>query len=371
MSDRLQTALDAFLDDLMEKEGLPGYDCAVWHDHREVFRHQKGYADMENRVPYTHDTLLHIYSNTKVVACVAALQLWEQGAFRLEDPISRFFPEMGAMQVRTADGALQPLARAIAIRDLFTMTAGIGNGDDYRDMAMRFYTETTGRCPLLELPRFLAATPLAFQPGARFCYGICHEVLAALVEKCSGQRFGAYLQAHVFAPLGMRNTAFDPAQCAAGTLAQQYSRQPDGTLKNEGSANILIPPILKESASGGLVSTVDDYMKFQEALCRENVLLKKETTDLMRTNQLAGGALAGYGYTRFGKGYGLGVRTVRDDQNPRRTGPYGWGGAAGTYGLIDPERALTIFYAQQVFGARDIQGDDSLAKVVYDSLGEF
>ena len=144
-----------------------------------------------------------------------------------------------------------------------------------------------------------------------------------------------------------------------------------GKLKNLGKANCLIPPILKESASGGLISTVDDYMKFQEALCRENVLLHKRTTDLMRIDQVICRNIPGYGYSANGMGYGLGVRTVTDraaNGGPTGFGPYGWGGAAGTYGSIDPENEITIFYAQHVFGTEDGRTHARVRNLVYSGL---
>ncbi len=363
----LKETLTAFLDGFMAEYGLPGYDCAVWQRGSEIYRHSAGLADVENGIPYSKDTLLHIYSNTKVIACTAALQLWEQGLFSLDDPIAKYFPAMADMQVKLPDGSLVGAARPITIRHLFTMTAGIGDGGDYADMGMQFYMETGGACPIEKLPDFLARTPLKFHPGEGFCYGICHEVLAALIVKLTGESFAGYLKAHIFDPLGMTNTAFDPAQCASQELANQYNVETE--LKNLGNTNILIPPILTQSASGGLVSTVDDYMKFQQALCAGESLLKRDTIDLMRTNCLTGAAWAGYGY-RPGAGgqalgYGLGVRTVYDPADPTAKGAFGWGGAAGTYGLIDPEKQLVLFYAQQAFGTRDIQGSGELAKLVY------
>ncbi len=362
---KLESKLTTFLDDFMAEYGLPGYDCSVWQHGQEIYRHSAGYADVENRVPYSAGTLLHIYSNTKVIACTAALQLWEKGLFKLDDPISMYFPEMGTMQVQTENG-LVPAKREIRIQDLFTMTAGIGDGVDYQEMGMQFAMETMGACPIVELPRFLARTPLKFHPGEGYCYGICHEVLAALIVKLTGTSFGEYLKSNIFEPLGMTNTGFSPAGCASQETANQYCME-NGSLKNLGGTNILIPPILSESASGGLVSTVDDYIKFQEAM-RKNVLLKPETADIMRSNKLSGKAWDGYGYTDGGLGYGLGVRTVRNDEDPNAVGPYGWGGAAGTLGLIDPERGLTMFYAQQFFGSRDIQGNSELVNIIYESL---
>ncbi len=361
--------LTAFLDAFADEYGIPGIDCVVYRHHEPVYRHMRGYADIENKTPISENTLYHIYSNTKVIACTAALQLYERGLFRLEDPLSEYFPEFAFVQVKDADGSLRAPKRPVLLRDLFTMTAGIGDGSDTQEIGMRFYAETGGNCPVRELPKYLAQVPLLFDPGEGYCYGICHEMLAALIEKLTGENFGEYLRAHIFQPLGMRNTAFRLEDCVSQEIAVQYSLQGEGREpKAEGTHNLLIPPILAQSASGGLISTTDDYMKFQEALCREDVLLKKETTDLMRRNHLQGAQFAGYGYTQSGLGYGLGVRTVRDDQNPEAVGAYGWGGAAGTLGLIDPENEITAFYAQQMFGTRDMQGSGEWVRAVCEGI---
>lgn len=360
------------LNGIMAAYKIPGYDCSVYHHHQEIYRHREGFADLETRTPISENTLYNIYSNTKVITCVAAMQLYEKGKFLLEDEISRFYPEFKHMQVKNPDGTLRDAEKPITIRDLFRMTAGIGDGGDYNEMGMQFYMETGGACPVVDLPRYLARVPLFFEPGTQYRYGICHEVLAGLIELLSGQRFSEYLQEHIFLPLGMENTAFSLDQCKSRELANQYRfLGADKELKVEGPVNCLIPPILKESASGGLISTVDDYMKFQEALCRENVLLSKRTTDLMRLDQLSGSMREGYGYTDIGMGYGLGVRTIINQAqcgSPVGFGPYGWGGAAGTYGSIDPENELTIFYAQHAFDTNDLRTHNILRNIIYSGI---
>ena len=130
---KFEAALTALLEDVRAEYGLPGYDCAVWQNGKEIYRQTNGLADIETGVPIDRKTLYNIYSNTKVITCTAALQLYEQGKFLLEDPLSRFFPEFSQMKVRTADG-LKDAERPITIRDLFRMTAGIGDGDDYSDL---------------------------------------------------------------------------------------------------------------------------------------------------------------------------------------------------------------------------------------------
>lgn len=360
--------LTEFLDGEMEKFHMPGYDCSVYHHHKEIYRHQNGVMDFESKRPLTKDTMYHVYSNTKVISCTAALQLFERGKFLLEDRIDRFFPEFSKMKVETKDG-IRDAENPITIRDLFCMTAGIGDGSMPPELGMRVMQETGGVCRPIEMPKYLAQIPLRFEPGTGYYYGICHEVLAALIEKISDMSFSEYLQDNIFTPLGMEHTGFSMEKLGSENIASQYSYNgPDEELTPKGNHNCLIPPLLKESASGGLITTVDDYMKFQEALCKGNIILRKPTIDLMRMNQLKGDQWKGYGYTDVGLGYGLGVRTIVNQAKAGSTvgfGPFGWGGAAGSYGSIDPENELTIFYVQTVFGTGAGRTQNLLRNLVY------
>jgi len=365
-------ALDRVFDEFQAEYQVPGYDCAVWHHGQEIYRRMEGVADLETGASITDRTLYNMYSNTKVVTCTAALQLFEQGLFLLEDPLSYFFPEFAHMKVLQADGSVTDAKAPITIRDLFRMTAGFGVGHEYGDMGQRFYMETGGECPISALPKYLAEAPLLFEPGSQFLYGICHEMLAALIEKLSGERFGAYLENHIFRPLGMNDTAFTLDKLENKALANQYQFMgPDQPLKTMGAANFLIPPVLKESATGGLISSVTDYMKFQQALSSGTQLLSRRTIDLMRQNQLTGSQWDGYGYTSIGLGYGLGVRTTVNQAAlgaPVGFGPFGWGGASGSYGSIDPENDLCIFYMHHIFGTADLRLHNRIRNIVYASL---
>ena len=364
--------ITVFLNRAMDEYAIPGLDLSIYHEHKEIYRYKTGYRDLENKLPITENTLYNIYSNTKVITCVAAMQLYEQGAFVLEDPLYRFFPEFEHMSVRMPDGTLEDARNPVTIRDLFRMTSGFGDGGDYEEMGAQFYMETGGACPIEKLPVYLARMPLLFEPGTKWMYGISHEVLAALIVRITGKSFSQYLNENIFKPLGMKNTAFTLDGCASKDLANQYAFKGIGSApENKGPINILIPPILKESASGGLISSVDDYMAFQDALCRENVLVHKRTTDLMRLDQLKGAMRDHYGDTKFGMGYGLGVRTIINQAecgSPVGFGPYGWGGAAGTYGSIDPENKLTYFYAHSYFSPFDGRLQSALRNVIYTSI---
>lgn len=377
MSD-FKTTLDRFLVRRVEEGGIPGVDCSVFHHHKEVYRFRYGYADIEEKKPITENTLYNIYSNSKVIACTAALQLFEQGEFVLDDPLYRFFPEMKNLTVQTENGVV-PAQNPIKIRDLFRMTSGVsGSGAAHPDgIVRRVIEENNGICPLDRLPECVASIPLMFEPGTEYHYGISHELLGALVAKLSGMSFTEYLKKYIFGPLGMTNTAFSLDDCASKDLAVQYEyNRETGEKKNIGAPNCLLPPFLKESGTGGMISSVDDYNKFQEALCKGDVILRRATINLMRQDQLSGKLREGYGGTVMGWGYGLGVRMYIDpgmcgmpiaDFKPGFT-PFGWGGAAGTYGSIDPENEITIFYAQHAFNTDEGYTHNGLRNIIYAHL---
>lgn len=355
----LKEELTAILDQTQSEWNMPFYDCSVSLNGQEICRCMSGYADLENKVPVTQNTLHHIYSNTKVIVCAAALQLYEKGYYQLDDPLDKYFPAFANVTVKTQEG-VRPATKRLTVRDVFRMTTGFSGGPELAELSKAFYQETNGLCPLRELPNYLAQVPLQFEPSEKFHYGISHEVLGALIELFTDMRIGAYLKKNIFEPLGMNDTGFEPDDDAFGRVANQYRF--DGAENppvNLGNRNILIPPSLKESCSGGMVSTVDDYMKFQNALCEDGVILKRSTVDVMRQNHLEGNAWKDFD-SNFGIGYGLGVDTVVDQTKagfPVGFGPFGWSGAAGSRGYIDPERKLCIFYMQQMFGMQsDIHG---------------
>ena len=368
----IKQKMTAFLREEMEKSHLPCIDVAVYHHHKEVYRYMAGVEDLKTQIPVSRDTLYHIYSNTKVVTCTAALQLFEQGKFLLEDRLDRFYPELAHLKVKKADGSLEELETPITIRDLFRMTAGFGVPELYTDLLVDAYAQNGGSYPLQDLPELLTQLPLEFQPGSHFCYGICHDILGALIEKISGQKFSDYLKEHIFNPLGMRNTGFTLDDCQSGSIATQYRLEaPDKPLVDLGTDNVLMPPVFLESGGGGLISSVDDMMRFHEALCRGDVLLSKLTINLMRLNQLRGQQQQDYFYNGIGMGYGLGVRTIVDQAlcgSPMGFGPFGWAGAAGTYSNVDPEHELVIFYAQQMFGNETDRMQHIIRNIAYGGI---
>ena len=328
------------------KMGIPGFDLIVYKDGQCVLRHMGGYADPENKIPMQGKEKYHIYSCSKLFTCVAAMQLWEQGRFSLEDDLADYLPAFREMTVKT-DTGIEKAKNPIKIHHLFEMTAGL-NYNLQTPALQAYYEACDRRCPTVELINEIAKAPLEFEPGTGWRYSLCHDVLAALVEVLSGQKFEIYVKEHIFDPLGMENSDFlHPMEDWIG-FARQFCYNSETGEYEPRWENAYRPG--KEYASGGAgcVSTVEDYIKFLEALRIGDVILKKETIAMMSADRLTEQQRQMYTYDKVVNGYGLGMRTPRLD--PTWT-EFGWGGAAGAYASVDPVNNITFYYAQHVLSS--------------------
>ena len=244
----------------------------------------------------------------------------------------------------------------MTVLHLLTMSAGFNydvNSDPIREAISQNPNASTR-----DIINALIRAPLQFEPGERFLYSLCHDVLAAVIEAASGTRFSAYLQKNIFEPLGMTDTGFVLPDERRHRLATQYICPAPNTVEQYPPTNNLVLTPEYESGGAGLISSVDDYALFADAMANGGVgssgarILKPETIDLMRTEQMRSyvmnpqfGCAAGPGY-----GYGLGVRTLIDKSQGQRSslGEFGWDGAAGSYVMIDPAQKLSIFFAMHV-----------------------
>lgn len=331
--------LDGFLE-----LGIPGYDCAVYHKGKCVFRHFNGYSDAVNKVPINGKERYNIYSCSKVITCTAALMLYERGMFKLEDKLSQYMPEFEDMYVTTAKG-IRKAEKSITLENLFCMTAGFSYNLD-SPMIKKCKEETHGKCQTRELMNYLAKEPLLFEPGEHWEYSLCHDVLAAFVEVVSGMRFGEFVAENIFKPLGMKNSTFLLDDRHLDTVSTQYVFN-----RETGKSDIRSKAIgyklgtEYESGGAGCISTVDDYITFLEGL-RVGKLLQPTTISLMSTNRLTAEQRKSYWVENYG--YGLGVRCTMGNDNIT---DFGWGGAAGAYLLIDMKNEITAFYAQHVLNS--------------------
>jgi len=333
-----------------------------------------GARDTARSEPMTRDAIFRLYSMTKPIASVAALMLVEAGRLGLDDPVARHLPAFADLRVFAGGSAAAPRlrapARVLTIRHLMTHTAGFATGGAGLEEPTRLMTaaELPRSADLADFATRVAAVPLGADPGTRFGYdGVNTEVLARIVEVASGERFEAFLQRRIFAPLRMTDTGFavppsDRARIAAittidsaGALAPLPGRQST----NPGEALNAYA-----SGAGGLYATGTDYLRFCQMLLDGGTLdgvrlLQPATVALLMRDQLAALAppLALPTSLNPGEGFGLGGSVVTDAAQrgrPGALGAFGWSGAASTYFTIDPARDMIAILLLQ-----HLPGDDA------------
>ena len=358
--------IDAALKAMVDSGRAVGVSALVWQDGRERYFGTAGMADREAGKPMRRDTLVQIFSMTKPVTGVALMQLWEQGKFGLDDPLSRYLPEFAGVQVIDGKGGLRPPARPIVIRDLLRHTAGFSYGmrDTAADAAVKAADPLGLRNDLTEFGRRLAKVPLMYDPGERWSYSAAVDVQALLVEKLSGQPFEAYVKAHILDPLGMKDTGWTQPESAFSRLAAVYNKGADGKLAKEDPAEtrrMNFDPTRRMTMGGaGLVASIDDYARFTRMLLGGGTLdgvqiLRPSTVRLMATDQLDPRVtdrwwLPSKGSVGFGLDFAVRVKQPRTAaENRGAVGEFFWDGRDSTLFWVDPVNRLTAVFFVQTF----------------------
>ena len=358
MFSNLQKLLDSYID-----MGVPGYDVMICRGGECIWRRQAGYADRENRILMRGDERFNLYSCSKPVTVTAAMLLYEKGFFALDDPLSRYLPEFERMTVKTADG-VRPAATPITLRHLFSMQAGF-NYDVHTPALERARQETGGRCPTREAIGYLAQQPLDFEPGTKYGYSLSHDVLAAVCEVITGERFEAYVKRAVFDPLGMKRSSFLIPQEERAALARQYRfDSAAGRAVDCGSGNQYVLGSQYACGGAGLVSTVEDYMRFLEALRTDALFERPDTLKMMITDQLSDSSRKTYGFNAH-HGYGLGLRCPYPGLPAT---DFGWDGAAGSFAAVERTRGVSFFYAQHLLDSPHFSGRFAALEALYADL---
>lgn len=360
---------------------IPWAEVMVIHQNDTVFHYRNGYANLEEKTPITDGAIFNLYSMTKIMTCVAALQLVERGHMLLSDPVSDYLPEFAEMNVKkvmpNGEVRLEKATRAITVRDLFTMTAGFSY-DVGAPSIKEAVQSTDGKLPTREFAKALAKEPLLFEPGTHWNYSMCHDVLGALIEVVSGRRFGTYLQEEITGPLGMNDTAFDLNDEQQSRLIPQYAYNDELEKAIRMDGNGFRVGTELESGGAGLLSTVRDYALFLNALTGHGTspegvrILSQASVELMRTDHLNEMTRPDYSWDHIGGyGFGLGVRTHISKSESGSLSPhgeFGWSGAAGCMAIIDPDSGLTVMYAQHLLNSQEPYIQRRLRNVVYSCL---
>jgi len=373
-----------------EAKEIPGVVAVAASGSEVIYQGAFGKRDLGKDEAMTTDSVFWIASMTKAVTSAAAMQLVEQGKLALDEPIGKLLPDLASPQVLEgfdADGEpiLRPAKRPITLRHLMTHTAGFCYEMWNADMGR--YMEKTGTPGIISCLNAALTTPLASDPGTRWEYGINIDFVGKAVEAASGKRLDAYLRDHMFAPLGMNDTAFKISDDMRKRLVGAHARGPDGTLSP-------LPFELEQEpefhmGGGGLYSTAPDYIKFCQMILNKgrgngNQLLKPETVALMAQNNMGDlvvtkmvSAAAIYTndvdlYPGMVKKWGLSF-LINTELTPegRSSGSLAWAGLANTFFWIDPARDIAGVILMQLLPFADGPALETFAafeRGVYDGL---
>jgi CubicO group peptidase (beta-lactamase class C family) len=388
---RLDAHFNAYVDD----GRLAGWLAVVARGGRVVHVGLAGRRDVEAGAPVTPDTLWRIYSMTKPITSVAAMMLWEEGAFELKDPVARFIPEFAEARVFAGGTDLkpvtQPVVEPVRIWHLLTHMSGLTYGFHHAhpvDAIYRAHGFEWGTPPELDLAGCCATwagLPLLFQPGSEWNYSVATDVLGRVVEVASGQSLPEFLAERILGPLGMSDTAFHVAPEHADRLAALYTPDPatGRAARHDAMGRAILSPPAAPSGGGGLVSTAADYHRFCQLLAGGGELdgvrlLGTRTVRYMARNHLPGGVdLEAIGRPLFaettfdGVGFGLGFSVVQDPVANRvasSAGELAWGGAASTAFFVDPAEDLEAMFFCQLLPSSTYPIRPMLRQLVYQAL---
>ncbi len=385
-----RTAIDASLRQACDSGAIAGAVAMATTGAEVIYRGAFGRRDLTRAEAMTADSVFWLASMTKAITTAAALQLVERGRLSLDGPLGHLVPELAAPQVLegfAADGApqLRPAKSAPTLRQLLTHTAGYCY--DMWNGAMLRYLQATGTPKTSTCRNAALNVPLMFDPGARWEYGVNIDLVGKVVEAASHQRLGAYLHDNLFAPLGMRDTAFRIGDAQRQRLVAMHARAADGSLAPMPFEVEQAPEF--EMGGGGLYGTAADYLAFARMILNKGTanghrILRPETVAMMGENQIGDLAVTRMmsavpaasndvelcpGVARTW-GFGFLVNTERTPEG-RSPGSLAWAGLGNTYYWIDPSRDVAGVVLMQVLPFGDANCLDAFARFergIYASL---
>ena len=389
--------IDGFLKaHYLDSGRLPMTQLLVAREGRPVHYGMQGRM-REDGTAMRDDAIFRLASMTKAVTCTAFMQLVERCAVALEDPVARVFPEFAKLGVYAGGGGAVPFApsqpaRPMRFVDLMTHMSGLTYGFQNRtnvDAAYRQHNLDLARGEMDgdEYIAKLAAIPLDFHPGERWNYSVSHDVLGVAIERLSGMKLGEYFEKHIFAPLGMTDTAFHVSEEKLDRLVDAWAYQPGGAPKmiDPGANSRFASPAKFQGGGGGLAGTMADYQRFVTMLANRGSLdgariVAPKTLALMTANHLPGGKdLSQMSESLFseasiaGTGFGLGFATVIDPARtlmPASMGEFYWGGAYSTAFFVDPVEAITMVFMTQLYPSNIYPLRRQLKTLIYAALNE-
>lgn len=384
--------LDSAMSDWVKKEWVNGSVVFIARKGKVVFNKSYGYNDLETKAPLAKDGIFRIASQTKAITTVAAMMLWEEGKFNLDDPISKYIPTFANQSViatfnlKDTTYTTVPAKRAITIRDILTHTSGIGYAAIGTPEANALYAKNkvTGGVgvktndKLSDAMTRLGTLPLLFQPGERWMYGVNTDLLGYLIELWSGMTLEEFFTARIFKPLGMNDTYFNVPEEKASRLVNFFQGDTSGIKKQDkvfGGFLDMSFPVTKHtyfSGGGGLSSTIGDYAIFLQMLLNGGEyngvrLLAHNSVRLMTMNQI--GDLFMGGENKFGFGFSI-ITENGSRLGPSQAGTYAWGGAFSTSYFVDPKEEMIVLLYRQMWGPNIASINDAFKPLVYQAIND-
>ncbi len=395
--DRIVTWMESYV----SAGKFPGSSLLICRDGHEVFHHATGLRSIETGKAFERDTVVRIYSMSKPVTSVAIMMLAERGLFHLDAPVSDFIPAFsdcralihGAVDISQTEPCATP-----TLHQLLTHTSGLSYpfnpGVLPEEMQKQEISFSNGVGPLEDMADRLAALPLAFHPGTRWEYSTGTDIMGRVVEVVSGKTLDAFFDAEILSPLGMKETSFKVRDDQVPRFAALYSPLDGDAMaindRRKGPAKLYLhdspetSPFRETttfSGGGGLVGTIDDYMRFAEMIRRGGALdgvrlLSPRTVDFMTRNHLPGD-IAAMGPSSFseqpmtGMGFGLAGAVVLDPARARAPGSVGdfsWGGMASTFFWVDRKHDMSVVFFTQVAPSSSYPARPQLKALVHGAM---
>ncbi|MGB8604494.1 serine hydrolase domain-containing protein [Bradyrhizobium sp.] len=379
----------AYLRDQIANGKIPGAILLIQQHGKPVYREFLGVRDVATKQPMTEDTIFRLFSMTKPITSVVAMQLIDESKFRLDDPVAKYLPSFANVKVgaekKADDGTktldLVPPNRPLTILDLMRQTSGITYGFYGDSMVRKAYASANiyaGDFDNAEFAERIARLPLADQPGTLWQYGHSTDVLGRIMELVSGKSLLEIEKEKLLVPLGMIGTGFyvtDPE--SQKLIAKPMPNDSDFRVGFESRAEI---PMKWESGGGGMNSTLADLTRFLQMLLNGGVFdgkqyLSPKAFELMTSDQIGPGSGVGRDYfyfpgDGFGFGLGFGVRTDPGNAKPPPAGSLGelkWDGASGCYFVIDRKQDMFFVLLEQTPSQRQII-QPAVKKLIYEAM---
>ncbi|MFL2653859.1 MAG: serine hydrolase domain-containing protein [Dehalococcoidia bacterium] len=390
--------LSAYFNDRYVPKNLPGYSILVNQLDKNVYYYENGLIDVKGNRPLKRDSIFRIYSMTKPITSISIMMLFEQGKLNITDEVEKFIPEWSELSVYQSGSfeslITEPLKRKMTIKDLLMHRSGLTYDFEETSFVQKIYLKeeikiarSKEKLSADEYIRKLADIPLAFSPGEFFNYSISTDILGFIIERISNMSLEEYFKKNIFEPLEMEDTFFQIPKEKINRLANCYIYDQTNDkyiVEDDFEKSSYIEKPSCYSGGGGLLSTIDDYMKFCNLLQNKGSLNNKNiigsrTAEFMMSNHLEKDVdlydiAKGKWGTNIGKGVGfsLGGSVILDpikNMSLISKDSFSWGGAASTLFWVDPIEKISVVFMTQMLGnplSQEIRAD--LRNLVYQAL---